>query len=185
MWTMVLSNMHDIYFCIQPLWWWRWFLSAILEDVIHSIVRFHEMNSHIFFPFDSNETINTPLAETDPDVQFYSENNYIRNSNCDYYPGEMFNSNLKKKTFSGNDMSFFHVNVKILHKHNDERNLHLNSLEMKFSFLAFNETWINESNHKLYGLPGYHCIKNYRKARKGGGVSLAIKRGISYKVRNY
>ena len=61
---------------------------------------------------------------------------------------------------------------------------------MKFSFLAFTKTWINESNHELYGLPGYNCINKYRKGRKGGGgggggggVSLAIKRGISYKVR--
>ena len=31
------------------------------------------MNSQIFFPFEINETINTPLGETDPDMQFYSE----------------------------------------------------------------------------------------------------------------
>ena len=48
---------------------------------------------------------------------------------------------------------------------------------MKFSFLAFTETWINESNHELYRFPGYNCTK-------GGGVSLAIRRDISYKVRN-
>ena len=82
-------------------------------------------------------------------------------------------------------MSFFHVNVKSLPNHSDELNLYLNSLDMKFSFLAFTETWINESNHELYGLPGYNCINKCRKGRKGGGVSLAIKRGISYKVRNY
>ena len=83
------------------------FLSAILEGVIDSTARFHEMNSQIFYPFEINEFINTSLAETDPDIQFYSENNYIRNSNCDYYLEETFNNNLKKKTLSGNAMSFF------------------------------------------------------------------------------
>ena len=49
------------------------FLSAILEGAIHSTVQFQEMNSVIFFPFEIHETVNTPLAETDPDMQFYSE----------------------------------------------------------------------------------------------------------------
>ena len=57
-------------------------------------------------------------------------------------------------------------------------------LTWNFSSLLFTETWINESNHELYGLPGYNCINKYRKGRKGVGVSLAIRRSISYKVRN-
>ena len=47
------------------------FLPAILEGVSDSTARFHELNSQIFYPFEINET--------DPDIQFYSENNYIRN----------------------------------------------------------------------------------------------------------
>ena len=81
---MVLSNMHEIYFVYNHYDDDDDFLSAILEGVIHSTVRFHEMNSQILFTFEINETINTPLAETDLDMQFYSENNYIRNANCDY-----------------------------------------------------------------------------------------------------
>ena len=135
------------------------------------------MNSQNFFPFEINGIINTPLAETDPDMQCYCENYYIRLSNCDYYLEEMFNNDLKKKSFSGNEMSFFHVNVKSLPKHSDELNLYLNSFDMKYSFLAFTETWINESNHELYRFSGYNCTE-------GGGVSLAIRRDISYKVRN-
>ena len=81
-------------------------------------------------------------------------------------------------------MSFFHVNVKSLPKHYDELDLYLNSLDMKFSFLAFTETWLNEANNDLYGWPGYNCINKYRKGRKGGGVSLAIQNKISYKARN-
>ena len=72
-------------------------LSAILEGAIHSTVRFHEMNSQIFFPFEINETITTPLAKTDPNMQFYSENNYIRNSNCGYYLEEVFNNSLNSQ----------------------------------------------------------------------------------------
>ena len=34
--------------------------------------RFHEMNSQIFYPFEINKSINTLMAETDPDIQFYS-----------------------------------------------------------------------------------------------------------------
>ena len=62
------------------------------------------MNSQTFFPFEINGIINTPLAETDPDMQLCCENYYIRHSNCDYYLEELFNDNLKKKSVSGNEM---------------------------------------------------------------------------------
>ena len=73
---MVLSNMHEIYFVYNHYDDDDDFLSAILEGVIHSTFRFHEMNSQIFFPFEINETII-----------------------CGYYLEEMFNDNLKKKIF--------------------------------------------------------------------------------------
>ena len=72
------------------------------------------MNSQIFYPFEINESINTPLAETDPDIQFYSKNNYIRNLICDYYLEETFNNNLKKKSLSGNAMFVFSCECKKL-----------------------------------------------------------------------
>ena len=53
------------------------------------------------------------------------------------------------------------MNVKSLPKHYDELDLYLNSLGMKFSFLAFTETWLNEANNDLYGWPGYNCINKY------------------------
>ena len=48
------------------------FLSTILEGVIEPTARFHEMNSQIFYPFEINKSINTLMAETDPDIHFYS-----------------------------------------------------------------------------------------------------------------
>ena len=66
-------------------------------------------------------------------------------------------------------MSFFHVNVKSLPKYYDELDLYLNSLDMKFSFLVFSETWLNEANNELYGWPDFNCISKYGKGRKVGG----------------
>ena len=80
-------------------------------------------------------------------------------------------------------MSIFHMNVKSLPKHYDEVELYLNSLKFKFSIIGFTETWLDECKHDLYGMDNYTSVNEFRRNKKGGGVSLYLDQNISYHVR--
>ena len=60
----------------------------------------------------------------------------------------------------------FHLNVKSLPKHNDELELYLESINLKFSFDALTETWLDDSKHDLYGFNDYQVHQRYRKGKK-------------------
>ena len=81
-------------------------------------------------------------------------------------------------------MSFFHINIKSLPKHYGELEIYLNSLNFKFSFIALSETWLNEYKQGLYELPNYTLINEFRKNKKGGGVSLYIADYLKFKRRH-
>ena len=65
----------------------------------------------IFVPFEINYS-DSPLCETDPDVQFYSENHYIQSTSCDYYFEDDFDSKIGNTCDSANKISFFHLTIK-------------------------------------------------------------------------
>ena len=52
------------------------YTAAILENIMNYPTSFEDINNKIFVPFEINDS-DSPLSETDPDVQFYSENHYI------------------------------------------------------------------------------------------------------------
>ena len=160
------------------------FFAAVLEGILDHTFRLHEINSKVFSPFEINQDLDTPLSEIDPDLQYYSESNYIQNMNCDYYFGDSFQNNISNNTNYCNKMSFFHINIKSLPKHFDDLDLYLNSLDYTFSFVGLTETWLDESKHDLFDLPGYNCVNRFRKGKKGGGVTLCLRYGIPYKIRD-
>ena len=49
------------------------------------------MDSTNFDPITLNESINNQLYDTDPDIQFYLDTQYIGNTNCDYCIENTFN----------------------------------------------------------------------------------------------
>ena len=58
----------------------------------------------------------------------------------------------------------------------------MNTLNIDFSIIALSETAIN-SNYIDYVIPTYNVEMNYRKKKKGGGVSLYIHTTLQYKKR--
>ena len=66
------------------------FYSVIIEGALGYSYQFQEMNKKMFIPFEINDQSDTPLTEIDPDLQFYLETNYIRNTKCDYYMEDTF-----------------------------------------------------------------------------------------------
>ena len=135
---------------------------------------------HVSTPGDSN----TPFTEIDPDLQFYTESNYIHNMKCDYYLEDTFNDYFSEFKTEDISASFFHLNIKSLPKHYDELNLYLDSLKVKFSFIALTETWLSEGTEELYGIQNYNVVNRFRKGRKGGGVTLYINENIPCVIRN-
>ena len=58
------------------------------------------------------------------------------------------------------------------------------TLNLEFSIIGISENWGTIQNIDVQNIPGYshtYCIRTNRK--KGGGVSLYVKKSISYKVR--
>ena len=53
----------------------------------------------VFIPFEVNDQSDTPLTEMDPDMQFYLETNYIKDTMCDYYMEDTF---IKRLATPGN-----------------------------------------------------------------------------------
>ena len=62
--------------------------------------------------------------------------------------------------------------------------MYLNSLDFKFSFIGLSETWLDDNKEEFYDLKGYSSVNRYRKDKKGGGVSLHTRKGITFMLRN-
>ena len=158
--------------------------TAIMEGMLDCPFNFHEINKKAFVPFEINDEFDTPLAERDPDMQFYLESNYIKNTKCDYYIEDTFIKNISNKQEDKRALSMFHMNIKSLPKHFDELQQYFNVLKYDFSVIGISETWLSENNAGLYDLSGYVTIKCCRKERRGGGVSLYIRDEIPFTTRS-
>ena len=155
------------------------FNSAVLEGLLNFLFDFHEMNSKVFIPFEINESIDTPLTEMDPDIQYYSNSYYTHGAKCDYYLEDQFISKVAGQK-NCNLLSFLHLIVKNIPKHFDELEMYINSLKLEFTMIALTETWLDQSKQDLYNMPKYNCINRFRKQRRGGGVSIYIKNDIKF-----
>ena len=84
----------------------------IMEGVVNDKSHMNEMSNKLFCPFEINQEIETPLTEMDPDMQFYSKCHYIKNINCDYYPKETFNEEIKDRSTTGTNLSLLTITSK-------------------------------------------------------------------------
>ena len=60
------------------------FHCAILEGISDCAFRLQEMNSKVFTPFEINDRLDAPFGDIDPDMQYYTDMNYVENIICDY-----------------------------------------------------------------------------------------------------
>ena len=102
----------------------------------HSLPR-NPYNDQIHYSESDNdlkETGNSDfLSDIDPDIGLYS----IQNNQCSYYNITEFNSDITIK----NHISILAVNIRSLNKNFKQFLNYINSLEMKWSFIQFTETW--------------------------------------------
>ena len=132
------------------------------------------------------EDINN-FGDIDPDFNHF-ENDHL---NCNTYSTESFIStvNLDNKS-----LNIFHNNAQSIMRPGklDEYIAIFGSLKVPFDSMVFTETWLTNDNKNLCTIDGYkpiHLIRpngddNIDFKEKGGGVSIFIKNGISYKERD-
>ena len=60
---------------------------------------------------------------------------------------------------------------------------YIDTLDIYYKIIELSETTIN-SSHINYNIPNYNVEINFRKKKKGGGVSLYIHNQLQYKLRN-
>ena len=186
--TEVLSELWYCPYCVQVIFPYNHFdddddfYSAVIECKLDCSFRLYEINNKIFTPFEINDSFDTPFADIDPDYQYYTNFHHNGKLNCDYYLEDKFRCKLDK--IDESQLSLFHLNVKSISKHYDELELYLNSLNFKFSFIGLSETWLDDNKEEFYDLKGYSSVNRYRKDKKGGGVSLHIRKDITFILRN-
>ena len=77
------------------------------------------MENNKFYLFTLNASINNQLHDTDPDIQFYLDTQYIGNTNCDYFIDTLNDKVKNVPTDDKQTLSLLHLNVRSLPKHND------------------------------------------------------------------
>ena len=80
-------------------------------------------------------------------------------------------------------MSLLHLNVRSIAKNLDHLRNYLKLLTHEFAIIGFTETWFNDVTVSRYKLENYNQVSNYRRTKKGGGVTLSIHKSITFKER--
>ena len=132
------------------------------------------------------EDINN-FGDIDPDFNHF-ENDYL---NCNTYSTESF---INTVNLDNKSLNIFHNNAHSIMRPGklDEYIAIFGSLKVPFDSMVFTETWLTNYNKNLCTIDGYkpiHLIRpngddNIDFKEKGGGVSIFIKNGISYKERD-
>lgn len=159
------------------------YFSAIDEQlVVKSSIPFEKLleSNLLFSPFDTESNDFNSMNDIDPDTQFY---NVQFNSSCDYFLEDMFNSKVSKMNVQNKNLSMLNTNIRSMPRNLSKLKCYLENLNHKFTIHSFTESWISNHSAGLYGMAGYNVEHNYRKDRKGGGVSLFISEEVEYQLR--
>ena len=133
-----------------------------------------ELKENFYNPFEVNSGKSIlPMFDCDPDFHYY---NLMCSSlsSCDYFLEDSFNARCEDLSLTSDCFSLFHSNIRSIPKNLYDLELFLSGLRIKFTVMAFSETWLNSTNHLLYNIEGYNVESAYRSCRRGGGVSLYI-----------
>ena len=163
------------------------YFSAIDEQFIaQSSVPFDMLvkSDLLFSPFDTNDSDFNCMNDIDPDVHFYNSHLNSDSLSCEYYLEDMFNSKISNMNILANNLSMLNTNIRSMPKNLSKLKCYLENLNHKFTIHSFTESWISNHSAGLYGMEGYNVEHNYRKDRKGGGVSLFISEEVEYQLRD-
>ena len=154
------------------------FIESLYELNFGGSIDLNRIKDMVFNPFVLNENNNIPLFDTDPDINFYNEISNIGTKISEYLFEDQFQNSVKD--ISIQQFSIIHHNIRSLPAHRLELEAFLESLSFEFTCVGLTETWLCDATCNLHSVCGYNHVYNYRKARKGGGVSLLLKSDIMY-----
>jgi hypothetical protein len=85
---------------------------------------------------------------------------------------------------SDNYFSVLQINSRSLHKNFDRVKCLLSNFTILPTAITIVETWLNNCQELYYSIPGYNLISAPRLLKRGGGVAIYVKNGLSYHVRD-
>lgn len=101
-----------------------------------------------------------------------------------YYNTNTFKDLLTNASYSvDKSLSIYHLNAQSLKNKMEHIEGEIETLSHKFDFLAFTETWFS-CQEDVIPLAGYENVSQFRVNKRGGGVSLFIKRRLHFDVLN-
>ena len=147
-------------------------------------------NSHscLDYDIDTNELQCLNLCENLDDIgPFNSEidpdQNLLTDSKlkCAYYTFQSFDAYLLKELAKEtSNLTLLCVNIRSAPRNLEKLDMLIDQCIFKPRVIGITETWLNESNQDLYHLNNYKSVNSVRTNKKGGGVSLMVKFGITY-----
>ena len=124
------------------------------------------------------------LPDVDPDLNYYLQFSRQQNFVSDYFTENQFNDRIMEKTIPSNELSILHMNICSIPKHIQKLSNYISNIKLNFFVLGLTATWISNSSSGIYNMEGYNLIEDFRKNRKGGGVSLYIRKNVKYVKRS-
>ena len=116
------------------------------------------------------------LSQRDPNnINLFEDDDIY---NCKYISVDSFQG--IKQTFSDTGLSVICFNIRSFSKNSEEFLGYISNCNHSFDVIVLTETWAKDETHYLCQIPGYNSLNNYRKNRRGGGVSIFIKDVYKY-----
>ena len=132
-----------------------------------------------------SDTISNLIDSIDPDINHFTDNVVNFKS---YTLEDIASIDIN----SPDSFNMFHNNCRSILKEGkiDEYNILFDKMNNPFHIISFTETWLKKDNIHLSTLSGYepcHTIRpidqNFDFKERGGGISVYIKEGIDFKIR--
>ena len=131
----------------------------------------------------ANTTINDSFKDSLSRSQEYGElDSSLWNDKCDYVELDKC-VNLNPNNYN---LIIMQLNIRSLLSHQQDLCQLIRSTERKNSridIVLLCKTFLGKNTQQMVKIPGFTHVSNYRKNKKGGGVTILIQEGISYRRR--
>jgi exonuclease III len=122
------------------------------------------------------------MDDIDPDKNYLNEVGGRLITKCKYHYMDSSHQLIAKK-LENSKIALMHLNIRSIPKNLNTLVPLLDTSIIEYNFLAFTETWLQDSNADAYGIKGFNHEFLTRSNRKGEGVSIFVKENLSYKPR--
>ena len=154
--------------------------SGLNDPEFNLLFDFHNIlrdNPQIDEEYEHNisNTLNINIEEVD---HVFDTNEGISFVQSLYYTQNQCIKYLNSTT--NNDLSLFHLNIRSVNKNFEQLSLLLDNVNIESLVIGLTETWLTDTPHTMYHLPGHDLIFNNRVNRRGGGVALYVPVRFNY-----